>query len=162
MNRSYVYKTFAVFCVSFILVYSGFVATHFWQKNDVSDPNRAKLDEQVGFSSVNLIKPNYKIPDSKHLTRVEVEIKDDLLSPHGKVLGVWFNDDSLSLNPADHYGRRGSTLLQLTPGLYTIEWTVKKSSRSGPSETRHIKQIEIKPTDLWIHIIIQGKDITIG
>ena len=163
MNRSYFYKTFAIFCVSLILVYAGFVATHFWQKNDLGS-NPTKTEEQVSYSSVNFIKPNYKSTDTKHLTRVEVEVKDDLLSPNGKITGVWFNDDSLSLNPADQYGKRGSTFLQLIPGVYTIEWTVKNNpyNTDGIKETKQSKQLEVNPDDLWIHIFIEGKNITVS
>lgn len=161
MNRSYVYKTLAIFCVSLILVYAGFVATHFWQKKE-TDLQASKSEEKVTYSSISFIRPNYKPNDSKHLTRFEIEIKDDLLSPNGKIVGVWFNDDRLTLNPSDQYGKRGSTFMQLLPGSYTIEWTVKNNLLTGPSETTQTRRIEVKPSDLWIHIYIQGKNITIS
>lgn len=161
MNRSYVYKTLAIFCVSFLIVYAAFVATHFWQKKE-PDSLSSKIEEKPVFSNMSFIKPNLKSSDPKHLTRVEIEIKDDILSPNGKIINVRFNDDNLILNPSDHYGRRGSTFMHLHPGFYSIEWIVKNNSHKSPSEHKQTKQIEIKPSDLWIHILIEGKNISIN
>lgn len=161
MNRSYVYKTFAIFCVSFLIVYAAFVATHFWQKKE-QDSISSKVEEKPVFSNLSFIKQNTKTSDPKHLTRVEIEVKDDILSPNGKIISVRFNDDNINLNPSDHYGRRGSTFMHLLPGFYTIEWIVKNNPHTTPTEHKQTKQIEIKASDLWIHVLIEGKNININ
>jgi hypothetical protein len=161
MHRKYVLKTFAIFCCSLVIVYSGFLGSHYFQ--DKKAVSTTTLDDKTAKPrKIDFIRPEYNPVENKHLTRVEIEVRDDLTTPDGKVLSVIFNDDHLVLRPADNIGKRGSTFLQLRPGIYNISWTVKNNPYAELRETQQTMQIKVLPSDLWIHIYILGKKIKIS
>jgi hypothetical protein len=155
MQHNYVLKTLFLSCFAFLFVYSGFIGLNSWKRKE-----RPKVVKTT-YNSTSYLKPAYKANIS-HLARIEIAVKDDLKSPNGKVLKVEFNDDTLALKPSDPQGTRGSTFIQIQPGTYTITWNVKNNKYTWPRYTTHSKQIKIESTDLWIHILIEGKNITIS
>ena len=161
MKNSYVLKTFAICCTAFLIVYAGFVAKNFWKnKKIVEEPQKPQKTEYQYNKAQFLDRRNRNTVN--HLTRAEIVVKDDLKSPNGKIYEVKFNDDALTLRPATPRGNRGSTFLQLKPGTYTISWTVKNSRYTWPRFTTHTKTITVNPNTNWIHISIEGNNITIS
>ena len=157
MKNGYVLKTFAICCCAFVMVYAGFVFTSLWHLRK----NAASSNIDPSYQKAAFIKPDFQ-PGVDHIIRVEIAVKDDVLSSKGQIMEVQFNDETLILRPADSQGRRGSTFLQLNPGNYTIKWKVKNNSYSWPRYSQHKKIVPITSKDLWIHIFIEGKNITIS
>jgi hypothetical protein len=158
MRSGYVLKTFAIFCCCFLLVYTGFIATHLWQSGKENpEINKVNYTSQTN----NMIIPNYK-SSASHFTRVEIAIKDDLASPNGKISKVKFNNDVLHLQPSNAHGNRGSTFLQLKPGVYTIRWKVKNSKYAPSKHTKYSELLKIHEEDLWKYIQIEGNRIKIN
>ena len=156
MKHRYVLKTLLICLGSFVLVYIGFAINSSLKADKQNESSITFQIQKAAF-----IKPE-KTPGVHHYARVEISVNDDLTSPDGKVLDVSFNDDQITLRPTDSRGRRGSTFLQLKPGVYTIKWKVKNNKYSWPRYTNYKKNINVTSSDLWIHILINGKNITIS
>lgn len=164
MNRKYVFKTFGIFCLALVVVYGGFLINRRLQhhQNCSSSELNANDENYAINKKIRFIKPTYNSNEKKHLTRIEIEVKDDQMSPDGKIMSVFFDDNQLTLHPSDQHGKRGSTLLHRKAGVYTLVWTVKNNPYAEQKETTNTHQVTISPTDLWIHINIVGKKVSIN
>ena len=158
MKQHYVLKTFGICVFAFLIVYAGFMTNTHLQKK-ASFKTNSKNSYHI--KKTTYVKPTTK-PDAHHYARVEISIRDDLKASDGKILEASFNNDMLTLQPTDSRGRRGSTFLQLKPGLYVISWTVKSNKYKWPRYTKHQKKINITSSDLWLYISIEGKNIKIS
>lgn len=158
MKNGYVLKTLAICACCFLLVYVGFIATHLWQpekeKSEIAESN-------YNIQTPSMLHPNYKSL-LNHFARVEIAIKDDLTVPNGKISRVKFNNDILHLQPANLQGHRGSTLLQLKPGVYTIQWKIKNNPYNTSKYTKYSEALKITEGDLWKRIVIEGSKININ
>lgn len=157
MKSSYVLKTFAIFCCSFLLVWAIFLATHLWQSD-----KEIQETPKISFSqNPKMMIQNYNSAIT-HVTRVEIAIKDDISIPNGKISKVKFNNDVLHLHPANPKGNRGSTHLQLKPGIYTIKWRTKNNKYTNSKYAKYTEVLKITEADLWKHILIEGNKIKIN
>ncbi|MFA5250262.1 MAG: hypothetical protein WC371_02490 [Parachlamydiales bacterium] len=149
MQNGYVLKTLAIFGSALLLVYGGFIATSFLHKGQ--SQNHSSMEISYAKTTLNPENP----------VQVEISLKDDLSAPNETLEEVFFNQKKIPLKKADEFGKRGNLLLQMQPGNYLLYWKVK-STQHGPAKiTKYSKEIILKGSRPWVHILIKGAQITI-
>jgi hypothetical protein len=105
--------------------------------------------------------PKEPVPGNPPLVRVELLIKDSSTLSGVQIQSVTFDGQSIPLKPRDIFGKRGSASFQLTPGKYTLRWTVNRDKIIWPRNITHEEEVIIDPRDLWIQILIEGDQASI-
>lgn len=90
------------------------------------------------------------------LTKVEVEVYDDPKVGGLPVLSATFDDVKIPLKPRDVHKYRGSASYQLKPGTYELDWTVQRDKFVWPRTVDHVQTFQIQPSELTLHITIEG------
>lgn len=157
MNYGYVIKTLVLCSCAFLVVYCGFLSSHYL-KNKAHFKLKEEIKDNDYYKKINLERSKFR-GYFDHLTRVEVSINDEGFTPKGRIVDVTFNDEKIMLTQADSRARRGSMVFQLKPNIYIIRWVVQ-SSCNPPTFVEHKKEINITDADIWKHIHIKGSSIT--
>jgi hypothetical protein len=105
--------------------------------------------------------PKEPIPGDPQLVRVELLIKDSADLSGVQIQSVTFDGQSVPLKPRDIFGKRGTASFQLTPGKYTLRWTVNRDKIVWPRTISHEEEVIIDPRDLWVQILIVGNQASI-
>ncbi len=106
------------------------------------------------------IRPNYG-PGKHHLVKLQLSIIDDTES-NKNILDVEFNNKKIPLNPIDPSGKRANIYMQLKPGTYLVKWKISEKKYSYPRHHTYREKIILKENDDWVHILIEGKQLTIS
>lgn len=154
MKLSYIFKT-----LIFVIFAFGATIICYFSTNAIN--NHIVLSQAQKFS-INTIAQATIQPMFNHPVHLEIEVKDDLDAPSGKILDLEFDNEPLFLKPVDTNGDRALIHMQIRPGIYTIRWKVENNKKFWPRITTYEKKITIEKTSLWKHILIKGRKIQVS
>ena len=154
MKISYVLKTLIFVFVALAATIIGFYSTNAIHKQLVIPHAPEFAIDNVAQAT---IQPMFTRP-----VRLEIEIKDDLDQPNGKILEVEFDYEPVFLKPVDTNGDRALIHMQVRPGKYIIRWKVENDKRFWPRITTYEKKITVDKTSLWKHVLIKGRKIEVS
>ena len=106
--------------------------------------------------------PTEPVPGNPQLVKIEILVRDSPEAGGVQVQNVTFNGKEIPLQPRDIYGNRGSAGFQLSPGKYSLRWTVQKDKFAWPRVISHEEEVTVDPRDLWLQISIVGEKASIS
>lgn len=149
MKKGYVLKTLAIFASALFLVYSGFAATNFIRKGYLED-NLTPID--ISYSK-------QKGP-AKNMVQVKISVKNDLSLKAYKIAEVRFNKELIPFKNRKK-NKIASAFMHLKPGQYQLSWKMKNKLLNHANFTKYSKEIKIAPSDMLVHIQIEGTRVII-
>lgn len=112
---------------------------------------------QNTFAQTTYYGPTSPVPG---LVKVEIHIYDDPSLGGVTIESASFNNQAIILHPAGIRGFRGGGSFQVSPGTYKLVWAISRGKNDWPRTVRHEEKIQIKATDTWVQISIQGEKAT--
>ena len=123
---------------------------------------QGKLSQQPSLVAQNTyMGPTEPVPGNPQLIRVELLIKDSQDLAGAQIQSVTFDGQAIPLKPRDIFGKRGAASFQLSPGKYTLRWTVNRDKTAWPRNASHEEEVNLSPRDLWVQILIEGEQASI-
>jgi len=164
MKFQYLFKSIGVFATCFLVVYGSYIAS---QSNN---PPLAKQKEAQLSYSIHNTSTTYREKQNPYNNygnrpthqRIEIEVYDDRLQPEKEIVQVVFQGKDIMLTPSDPSGLRGVTYVQVVPGVYQLQWSIRDNSRPPPNITTYKENIKIDPDYKWIHIFIHGSEMKLS
>ncbi len=119
------------------------------------------FDKQALLASYTYLGPKSPLQGDPQLIQVQVLVKDSLQSDGPVITQAEFNKQNIPLQPRDIYGNRGSASFQLSPGKYSLRWTINQHKTAWPRTISHEEEVTLSPRDLWLQIVIEGEKASI-
>ncbi|MEL7431324.1 MAG: hypothetical protein AAGI90_02175 [Chlamydiota bacterium] len=101
--------------------------------------------------------PMYE-PVALKKTLVQITFKDPDDGGNTVLESAFFENQRIRLRPRSPNGVRSILHKKLSPGTYKVEWTVETDLRTLSERVPRRETFLVRPEDVWINILIEGKE----